>query len=104
MPRAPRPAPPSTPWRSYLRARLGVANLLDPREAAQYRDPALPTNLLAAYAVGCAEEPTAPILSEVELGAKIAALMAPVSPDAGATDPGQLPDLPSEPAAAQVGG
>lgn len=100
MPRAPRPAPPCTAYRGYLRGRLAACGLLDPKEAKLYADPALGTPILLGYTLGATSDPAAPLLSEVEVAARVHSLL---GPDAGATDPGQLPDLPSETAAAQVG-
>lgn len=100
MPRAPRPAPPCTAWRAYLRGRLAACGLLDAKERALYTAQDLGTAQLVAFTIGVTADPQSPVLSEVDLGVRVQQLL---GPDAGATDPGPGPSLPGAPAAGQVG-
>ncbi len=103
MARAPRPAPPCSSWRAYLRGRLSSVGLLDDRERAVYLDPSLPTIYLAAFTLGATSSPDAPLLSEVEVGAAVAAMLAPPIPTSAAIDPGPGPALPGGAAEPQSG-
>ena len=82
-PRKKRPAPPSTPYRAYLRGRLRAAGLLDDAEAKLYAAPELPTNLLVGFVVGALASEGAPLLSEPQLAAEVAARLAGPVTDAG---------------------
>lgn len=99
MPRRPKVSPPCSSWRAYLRGRLASVGLLDDRERAVYLDPSLPTIYLAAFTLGATAAPDAPLLSEVEVGAAVAAMLAPPIPipipTSAAIDPSQLPNLPA---------
>lgn len=105
MPRRPKVSPPCSSWRAYLRGRLASVGLLDDRERAVYLDPSLPTIYLAAFTLGATASPDATLLSEVEVGAAVAAMLAPPIPipTSAAIDPGQLPNLPAGAAELQSG-
>lgn len=80
MARTPRPAPPTTCYRAWLRGKLAQAGLLSDAEAKLYSDPSLPTPQLVAFVLGSTSNPDSPLLSEVEVGVRLAALMAPAIP------------------------
>lgn len=103
MPRRPKVSPPCSSWRAYLRGRLSSIGLLDDRERAVYLDPSLPTIYLAAFTLGATAAPDATLLSEIEVGAAVAAMLAPPIPTSAAIDPGPGPALPGGSAELQSG-
>ena len=68
--------------RRDLRGRMRSTGVLDDAEAKQYADPSLPPPLLVAFVLGALADQAAPLPSEAQVEAEVAARLAPVPPAA----------------------
>lgn len=67
----------ATVYRAYLRGRMRGAGLVDDKEAKQYADPTLPTQLLVGFVLGALSDVAVPLATEAEVVAEVARRLAP---------------------------
>lgn len=96
--RAKKPDKVTSVYGSYLRGRQRVLGQIGDEAAAYYLADDQPMRYRVAFVLGCLADRDAPLLTRSGLEAQVRDRL-----DAGATDPGQLPNLPAGAAELQSG-